>query len=106
MQPAGAPRGDAHQPADTEKIVAASTQNHGLNALVFVHKQVLGREDLALESTAPAKRPERLPSAFHRAEIERCAGDRAAARSWARRALALDPAFSVRWAPAARRLAA
>ena len=43
---------------------------------------------------------------FHRAEIERCAGDRGAARSWARRALALDPAFSVRWAPVAKRLAA
>jgi tetratricopeptide (TPR) repeat protein len=43
---------------------------------------------------------------FHRAEIERCAGDRLAARRWARKALALDPAFSVRWAPAARRLAA
>lgn len=43
---------------------------------------------------------------FHRAEIERCAGDRAAARAWARRALALDPIFSVRWAPVARRLAA
>ena len=43
---------------------------------------------------------------FHRAEIERCAGDRVAARTWARKALALDPGFSVRWAPAARRLAA
>jgi tetratricopeptide (TPR) repeat protein len=43
---------------------------------------------------------------FHRAEIERCAGDRAAARDWARKALELDPAFSVRWAPVARRLAA
>lgn len=42
---------------------------------------------------------------FHRAEIERCAGDRAAARGWARKALALDSAFSVRWAPVARRLA-
>jgi tetratricopeptide (TPR) repeat protein len=42
---------------------------------------------------------------FHRAEIERCAGNREAARSWARRALALDPSFSVRWAPVARRLA-
>ena len=40
------------------------------------------------------------------AEIERCAGDRIAARRWARKALALDPAFSVRWAPVARRLAA
>ena len=43
---------------------------------------------------------------FHRAEIERCAGDRVAARRWARKALALDPAFSVRWAPVAQRLAA
>jgi tetratricopeptide (TPR) repeat protein len=43
---------------------------------------------------------------FHRAEIERCAGNARAARSWARRALALDPVFSVRWAPHARRLAA
>jgi tetratricopeptide (TPR) repeat protein len=43
---------------------------------------------------------------FHRAEIERCAGNRAAARSWARRALAQSTAFSVRWAPVARRLAA
>lgn len=42
---------------------------------------------------------------FHRAEIERCAGNPRAARSWARRALALDPVFSVRWAPYARRLA-
>ena len=42
---------------------------------------------------------------FHRAEIERCAGDRTTARTWAREALALDPAFSVRWAPVARRLA-
>jgi tetratricopeptide (TPR) repeat protein len=43
---------------------------------------------------------------FHRAEIERCAGNHLAARGWARKALALDPAFSVRWAPVARRLAA
>jgi tetratricopeptide (TPR) repeat protein len=42
---------------------------------------------------------------FHRAEIERCAGNPRAARSWARRALALDPVFSARWAPYARRLA-
>jgi tetratricopeptide (TPR) repeat protein len=43
---------------------------------------------------------------FHRAEIERCSGNPLAARGWARKALALDPAFSVRWAPVARRLAA
>jgi tetratricopeptide (TPR) repeat protein len=40
---------------------------------------------------------------FHRGAIERCLGDRAAARSWFRRALALNPRFSVLWAPTTRR---
>jgi tetratricopeptide (TPR) repeat protein len=42
---------------------------------------------------------------FHRGMIERCRGDRAAARSWMRRALELNPGFSVRWAPLAQRIA-
>jgi len=41
---------------------------------------------------------------FHRAEIERCLGYVAASRRWARRALSLNPHFSVLWASAARRL--
>ena len=40
---------------------------------------------------------------FHRGEIERCLGHAAAARSWFSRALALNPRFSVLWAPVARR---
>ena len=40
---------------------------------------------------------------FHRGEIERCLGNRASARSWFTRALALNPRFSVLWAPVARR---
>ena len=40
---------------------------------------------------------------FHRGEIEHCLGHRAAARSWFGRALALNPRFSVLWAPVARR---
>jgi tetratricopeptide (TPR) repeat protein len=40
---------------------------------------------------------------FHRGEIERCLGHQAAARSWYRRALALNPRFSVLWAPVVRR---
>ena len=40
---------------------------------------------------------------FHRGEIEGCLGHRAAARSWFGRALALNPRFSVLWAPVARR---
>jgi integron integrase len=50
--------------------VAASTQNQALNALVFLYKQVLGREDLDLEDIAPAKRPQRLPTVFDRSEID------------------------------------
>jgi len=42
---------------------------------------------------------------FHRAWIEDCLGRTAAARTWARRALQLNPHFSVRWEPIARRLA-
>jgi tetratricopeptide (TPR) repeat protein len=42
---------------------------------------------------------------FHRAYAENCAGNRAAARGWARRALALNPRFSVLWTATARRLA-
>jgi tetratricopeptide (TPR) repeat protein len=42
---------------------------------------------------------------FHRGMIERCLGHDSAGRSWFRRALALNPDFSVRWAPLARRLA-
>lgn len=40
---------------------------------------------------------------FHRAMIERCLGQPAPARAWFRRALALNPHFSLLWAPMARR---
>ena len=42
---------------------------------------------------------------FHRGAIEQCLGNRAAARGWFRRALALNPRFSVLWAPVAQRYA-
>src|SRR5439155_19983068 len=42
---------------------------------------------------------------FHRGMIERCLGHEADARHWFRRALALNPHFSLLWAPVARRLA-
>jgi hypothetical protein len=44
--------------------------------------------------------------AFHRAYVERCLGNGADARAWARRAVGANPQFSVRWARLARRLAA
>jgi tetratricopeptide (TPR) repeat protein len=40
---------------------------------------------------------------FHRGMIERCLGHAAVARTWFRRALALNPRFSLLWAPAAGR---
>jgi tetratricopeptide (TPR) repeat protein len=43
---------------------------------------------------------------FHRGMIERCLGRSASARTWFRRALALNPHFSLLWAPVARRYAA
>lgn len=39
---------------------------------------------------------------FHRGYAEGCAGNRTAMRAWYRRALDLDPEFSLRWAPVAR----
>jgi tetratricopeptide (TPR) repeat protein len=42
---------------------------------------------------------------FHRGMIERCLGHSADARMWFARALALNPHFSIVWAPAARRYA-
>jgi tetratricopeptide (TPR) repeat protein len=43
---------------------------------------------------------------FHRGMIERCLGNSAEARRWLRRALDLNPHFSLRWSETARRLAA
>jgi tetratricopeptide (TPR) repeat protein len=40
---------------------------------------------------------------FHRGYVAACLGDRAGARSWYRRALALNPHFSLLWAPVARK---
>jgi tetratricopeptide (TPR) repeat protein len=42
---------------------------------------------------------------FHRGMIERCLGHGTEARTWFRRALALNPHFSLLWAPIARRYA-
>ena len=45
------------------------------------------------------------PKDFHRGMIERCLGHDAQARFWFRRALDLNPHFSLLWAPVARRYA-
>jgi tetratricopeptide (TPR) repeat protein len=43
---------------------------------------------------------------FHRGMVERCLGHEADAKTWFRRALTLNPHFSLLWAPLARRYAA
>ena len=45
------------------------------------------------------------PKFFHRGMIERCLGHRPEAQRWFRRALAVNPHFSLLWAPVARRYA-
>jgi len=45
------------------------------------------------------------PKFFHRGMIERCLGHRTAATRWFRRALDLNPHFSLLWSPVARRYA-
>ncbi len=43
---------------------------------------------------------------FHRGMVERCLGNRTVAKMWFRRALALNPHFSLLWAPVAMRYSA
>lgn len=47
----------------TERNVAAATQNQALAALLFLYKQVLGRDLGWLDDLVRAKRPVRLPVA-------------------------------------------
>jgi integron integrase len=51
------------------KHVAASTQNQALSALVFLYRDVLGRNFDSLDGVVRAKRPTRLPVVLSRAEV-------------------------------------
>lgn len=52
-----------------ERQVSASTQNQALNAILFLYKQVIGREVGFLQGVVRAKRPERLPVVMTREEV-------------------------------------
>jgi integron integrase len=52
-----------------EGKVAASTQTQALSALVFLYKEVLRRNVDSLGKVERAKKPERLPVVFSRAEV-------------------------------------
>jgi len=67
----------------------------------------LARNGRCAEALPYSKRALRLGTLdalkfFHRGEIERCLGRRTDARRWFHRALALNPHFSLLWAPVAR----
>jgi integron integrase len=51
--------------------VSASTQNQALSALLFLYRDVLGRELVGLDSAVRASRPRRLPVVLSRDEVRR-----------------------------------
>lgn len=53
----------------TRRRVAASTQNQALAAILFLYREVLGRELPWLEDLVRAKRPARLPVVLAREEV-------------------------------------
>jgi len=68
--------GEAHVTAflshlATDRNVAASTQNQALSALLFLYKEVLGRELAWLDGLVRAKRPVRAPVVLTREEVAR-----------------------------------
>jgi tetratricopeptide (TPR) repeat protein len=82
---------------------AARPSIYGDDALAWA----LARAGSCREALPYAERSLRLGTRdallyFHRGYAEGCAGDEAAMREWYERALALNPEFSLRWAPVAR----
>jgi site-specific recombinase XerD len=53
----------------TERAVSASTQNQALGALLFLYREVLGRDLPWLDDLVRAKTPARLPVVLTRAEV-------------------------------------
>lgn len=54
-----------------ERRVAAATQNQALSAILFLYREVLGRELPWLDGVQRPTRPPRLPVVLTRAEVER-----------------------------------
>ena len=54
-----------------ERHVAAATQNQALSAILFLYRQVLGRELPWLDGVQRPSRPPRVPVVLTRAEVER-----------------------------------
>ena len=58
----------------TERTVAASTQNQALNALLFLHRDVLGADWDEASNFERAREPERLPVVLTQAEVKSVLG--------------------------------
>src|SRR4051812_37305658 len=54
-----------------QRNVAAATQNQALSALLFLYKQVLGRELPWMSGMVRAQRPVRLPTVLSEADVRR-----------------------------------
>lgn len=54
-----------------DRHVAAATQNQALSAILFLYREVLGRELPWLDGVQRPTRPPRLPVVLTRTEIER-----------------------------------
>lgn len=57
-----------------ERQVGASTQNQALAALLFLYRDVLGRDPGWLDGIVRARRPKRLPIVLSRLEVDRLLG--------------------------------
>jgi integrase len=53
----------------THRQISAATQNQAFSALLFLFRQVLGRDVLGLEGVVRAKRPPRIPLVLTPAEV-------------------------------------
>jgi integron integrase len=58
----------------TDSKVSASTQNQALNALLFLYKEVLGKQIGFVDGVVRAKRPHRLPVVLTRQEVRSIVG--------------------------------
>lgn len=58
----------------TERRVSASTQNQALSALLFLYREVLGRNLALVDGVVWAKRARRLPVVLTRAEVDAVLG--------------------------------
>jgi integrase len=54
-----------------QRRVSAATQNHALNALVFLYRHVVGREFELLAGVVRARRSVRVPVVLSKAEVQR-----------------------------------